>query len=121
MLQVFNYSHDHTLETASDDSPPPLPPLDILEIEYGIGQGGEYLVQAERLPPIFKIEAQSQFQDGNVVPACGVYVRGILVITFIKGMIMSFNSPRLEVNGRDRNDVYRSEVREKEKAVYVSK
>jgi hypothetical protein len=156
--QVFNYSRDQEApETTSDNSPPPPPPLDILEIQYGIGEGGEYLVQAENMPPIFtynsspnnigaetlKVPAQCATTavvaptqcattttvtviptpdpaHCNINPQPGIYVKGIYVIPpVVPGVIMSFCSSRLEVIGRDRNDVDRTMVRERRGDVYA--
>eukprot|EP00591_Stephanopyxis_turris_P010408 CAMPEP_0195525508 /NCGR_PEP_ID=MMETSP0794_2-20130614/25991_1 /TAXON_ID=515487 /ORGANISM="Stephanopyxis turris, Strain CCMP 815" /LENGTH=990 /DNA_ID=CAMNT_0040655987 /DNA_START=150 /DNA_END=3122 /DNA_ORIENTATION=+ len=63
--------------------------------------GGDFIAKASVQPPIAKGALGS-----NLKPESGVYVRGIWVRTSkITGTLMCFFGKRLEVTGRDRNEV----------------
>lgn len=69
------------------------------------GLGGDFLGPALEQPKIFGGEL------GNIKPQSGVYVRGIWVRkSKIKDALMCFYGSRLEVIGRDRNDVDEDEL-----------
>ena len=62
--------------------------------------GGDFLGPACSQPTLFEGKL------GKLRPSAGIYVRGIYVrASKIKGTVMSFYGDRLEVTGRDRNDV----------------
>ena len=73
------------------------------------GGGGEYLADVTSLPAI-PISNQKP-QQSPQKPEAGIYIRGIWVKTpKISNTIMSFTSNRIDVNGRDRNDVDEEEL-----------
>ena len=71
------------------------------------GLGGDFIGPVSLQPDIF------QGALGSLKPKAGVYVRGIWIRNSkIKDTIMSFYGNRLEVTGRDRNEVDDDELLE---------